>query len=131
MMSDPQAEIRGFRPSIYMKYNGSIPYEERVDTVVEWLADPDGPRMINLYAAESPDKEGSSDRLSFDSQPFAFSDCSLRHYRTVYLRGSTAAATNHNRVEICCADGRISFARRCGGHASLVQVTGSVRTRRR
>ena len=64
-MSDPQAEIRGIRPSIYMKYNGSIPYEERVDTVVEWLADPDGPRMINLYAAESPDKEGSSDRPSF------------------------------------------------------------------
>ena len=40
-----------------MTYNASVPFEARIDTVVEWLADPEGPRMINLYATESPAAE--------------------------------------------------------------------------
>ena len=43
-----------------MSYNGSVPYEQRVDTVIEWLTKPeDGiiPSLVTLYF-ESPDHEG-------------------------------------------------------------------------
>lgn len=33
-----EAEIRGLRPNIYNDYNESIPFEKRVDTVVDWFS---------------------------------------------------------------------------------------------
>lgn len=43
--------ISGIYPTYYAKYNGSIPFEQRVDTVIEWLKKPDGerPSFITLY----------------------------------------------------------------------------------
>eukprot|EP00002_Diphylleia_rotans_P026745 TRINITY_DN534_c1_g2_i1.p1 TRINITY_DN534_c1_g2~~TRINITY_DN534_c1_g2_i1.p1 ORF type:complete len:441 (-),score=100.85 TRINITY_DN534_c1_g2_i1:245-1567(-) len=32
-----EAEIKGFRPSYYEKYDESVPYDERVQTVLDWL----------------------------------------------------------------------------------------------
>ena len=43
-----------------MTYNASVPFEERIDTVIEWLADPEGPRMISMYAAEKLGEDGRS-----------------------------------------------------------------------
>lgn len=46
-----EAEIDGVRPSYYKDYDGSVPYEARVDTVLHWLALPraDRPRLVMLY----------------------------------------------------------------------------------
>lgn len=50
-----EAKIRGYRPNIYKKYNESIKFEPRVDTVVQWLsADTD---FAMLYFHE-PDSTG-------------------------------------------------------------------------
>ena len=43
---------------MYKTYNASVPSEERIDAVVKWLSDPQGPQMISVYASESPDTEG-------------------------------------------------------------------------
>ena len=32
-----EAEINGYRPSIYKKYDGSVKFESRVDSVVSWF----------------------------------------------------------------------------------------------
>ena len=54
-----EAEISGFRPSIYKNYDGSIPFEARVDSVVSWLRLPKDKRPIlsMLYFSE-PDYTG-------------------------------------------------------------------------
>jgi predicted AlkP superfamily pyrophosphatase or phosphodiesterase len=52
-------EIRGVRPSYYEQYDGSIPYEERVDTVLGWLMLEEPPTFITLYFDE-PDSSGHS-----------------------------------------------------------------------
>ncbi|KAK3577563.1 hypothetical protein CHS0354_026532, partial [Potamilus streckersoni] len=51
--------ITGVLPDIWKKYNGSVPFEERVDTVLEWLQLPKGerPDFITLYFSE-PDHWG-------------------------------------------------------------------------
>lgn len=36
-------EIMGVRPTYYLNYNGSMPYQDRVQTVLDWL---DFPRML-------------------------------------------------------------------------------------
>ncbi|XP_051925795.1 venom phosphodiesterase 1 isoform X1 [Hippocampus zosterae] len=54
-------KINGSFPDIYRPYNGKIPFEERVLTVLKWLQLPDGqrPDFYTLYL-EEPDKSGHS-----------------------------------------------------------------------
>ena len=52
-----ETELRGVRPTHWFPYNGSVPYEQRVDTVLKWLENDSGPRMITLYF-EEPDHTG-------------------------------------------------------------------------
>lgn len=54
-----EAAIDGVRPTYFKEYDGSIPYEARVDTVLHWLSlpRPDRPRLILLYFDE-PDHTG-------------------------------------------------------------------------
>jgi alkaline phosphatase D len=49
-----EAEIAGVRPSYYLKYDDTVPDEERVDQVVEWLKLPAAkrPHFITLYFGE-------------------------------------------------------------------------------
>ena len=49
-----EAEIAGFRPSYYLKYDEAVPDDERVDQVVDWLKLPaeKRPHFITLYFAE-------------------------------------------------------------------------------
>lgn len=49
-----EAAIEGIRPSIYKKYDASVTFAARVDTVLAWLRLPDTrrPRMITLYFNE-------------------------------------------------------------------------------
>ena len=56
-----EAEINGYRPSIYKKYDGSVKFESRVDSVVSWFDLPDDsrPNLIMLYFSE-PDYTGHS-----------------------------------------------------------------------
>ncbi|PVD23081.1 hypothetical protein C0Q70_16343 [Pomacea canaliculata] len=51
--------INGSYPDYYFKYNGSIPYEARIDKVFEWLELPEStrPGLITLYFDE-PDHAG-------------------------------------------------------------------------
>ncbi|XP_051991794.1 ectonucleotide pyrophosphatase/phosphodiesterase family member 3 isoform X1 [Xyrauchen texanus] len=53
--------INGTFPNIYMRYNGSVPFEERVFTLLKWLQLPDSerPDFFTLYL-EEPDKSGHS-----------------------------------------------------------------------
>lgn len=57
-----EVEIAGARPSRWMRYDGSVPYAVRVDSVISWLSLPatERPRMITLYF-EEPDHTGHTD----------------------------------------------------------------------
>lgn len=57
-----EAEIAGVRPTRWMRYDGSVPYAVRVDSVLSWLSLSEGerPRMITLYF-EEPDHTGHAD----------------------------------------------------------------------
>ncbi|XP_060760336.1 venom phosphodiesterase 1 [Neoarius graeffei] len=52
-------QINGTFPNLYEKYNGTIPFEQRVFTVLKWLQLPDDqrPDFYTLYL-EEPDKSG-------------------------------------------------------------------------
>ncbi|XP_053339457.1 venom phosphodiesterase 1 [Clarias gariepinus] len=52
-------QINGTFPNIYEKYNGSVPFEQRVFNVLKWLQLPDDqrPDFYTLYL-EEPDKSG-------------------------------------------------------------------------
>ena len=54
-----EAEIKGYRPSIYKKYNSKISFEDRIDSVFTWFdLDYDKrPQLVMLYFNE-PDHEG-------------------------------------------------------------------------
>lgn len=54
-----EMNISGIQPDIWLPYNGSITYEERVDTVLRWLEMPEKerPEFITLYFDE-PDHTG-------------------------------------------------------------------------
>uniref|UniRef100_A0A3Q3FAU3 Venom phosphodiesterase 1-like n=1 Tax=Kryptolebias marmoratus TaxID=37003 RepID=A0A3Q3FAU3_KRYMA len=54
-------KINGSFPDIYKPYNGKVPFEERVFTVLKWLQLPDNerPDFYTLYL-EEPDKSGHS-----------------------------------------------------------------------
>lgn len=49
-----EAPINGHQPSIWNKYDGSLPFEARVDSVISWLSLPkkDRPGFITLYFQE-------------------------------------------------------------------------------
>ncbi|KAK8720023.1 hypothetical protein OTU49_013618, partial [Cherax quadricarinatus] len=53
------ADIQGRRPTYWFSYNGSVPYEDRVQKVLEWLSLPteQRPDFISLYFDE-PDRQG-------------------------------------------------------------------------
>jgi predicted AlkP superfamily pyrophosphatase or phosphodiesterase len=52
-----EAEIQGVRPSYYYQYKGSVPNEERVDQVLNWLQLPEEkrPHFISLYFSTMDD----------------------------------------------------------------------------
>jgi len=54
-----EAEIGGYRPSIWKKYDWEVPYEDRMDSVIAWLQvpEPQGPHLIMWYMSE-PDHLG-------------------------------------------------------------------------
>ena len=54
-----EAEINGHRPSIYKKYDGSVSFESRVDSVIAWFKLPKDrrPQLSMLYFSE-PDYSG-------------------------------------------------------------------------
>ncbi len=54
-----EAEINGYRPSIYKSYDGSVPFSQRADTVFDWFALPyeNRPQLCMLYFNE-PDHLG-------------------------------------------------------------------------
>ncbi|XP_076862146.1 venom phosphodiesterase isoform X2 [Brachyhypopomus gauderio] len=54
-------EINGTFPHLYERYNGTVPFEQRVFTVLKWLQLPDDqrPDFYTLYL-EEPDKSGHS-----------------------------------------------------------------------
>ena len=54
-----EAAVQGIRPSIWKRYDGSVPYEARIDSVISWLQLPEErrPRLIMWYFDE-PDGSG-------------------------------------------------------------------------
>ncbi len=54
-----EAPIKGVSPSIFKYYNGNIPFETRIDSVITWfrLEKDKRPQLILLYFSE-PDKTG-------------------------------------------------------------------------
>ncbi|XP_063446163.1 bis(5'-adenosyl)-triphosphatase enpp4-like [Mytilus trossulus] len=51
-----EAEIRGYRPNIWKHYNESVPFKNRIDTVITWLTD-EQIDLVTLYFQE-PDATG-------------------------------------------------------------------------
>ncbi len=54
-----EAEINGYRPTIYKKYDGSVKFKSRVDSVISWFRLPieQRPKLTMLYFSE-PDYTG-------------------------------------------------------------------------
>ena len=54
-----EAAIKGVRPSYWVKYNGSLSYESRLDSVHNWLSLPysQRPKLVMFYV-EEPDMTG-------------------------------------------------------------------------
>lgn len=54
-----EADIEGMYPSTWKKYDGSVPFKARIDSVVSWLKRPAGvrPHLITFYFQE-PDVTG-------------------------------------------------------------------------
>lgn len=54
-----EADINGFRPDIYKIFDSSVPYEDRMDSVISWTQIPISkrPRLITWYI-EEPDGVG-------------------------------------------------------------------------
>lgn len=53
-----EAEVRGLRPNIYLKYNESIPFTDRVDTVTNWLSKPEFDIDFAMLYFHEPDLTG-------------------------------------------------------------------------
>lgn len=52
-----EADVQGIRPNYYYSYDGSIPNEQRVQQVLDWLKLPatERPRLITLYFSDMDD----------------------------------------------------------------------------
>ena len=51
-----EAKIGGYKPSVFKKYNQSVPFAERVETAVSWFKE-EGKDFVALYFHE-PDSTG-------------------------------------------------------------------------
>ncbi len=70
-----EAEIMDVRPSYWNTYNGSVPYMDRVDKVIDWLSLPmsQRPALVTLYFDEpdhtahgaGPDSEATQDVVEY------------------------------------------------------------------
>lgn len=58
--STPYGSNNELRPSYYLAYNGSVPWSERVDTVIEWITHPTRPTNIVFLYYNEPDSSGHS-----------------------------------------------------------------------
>jgi len=57
-----EAEIKGYRPSIWKRYKHELPYLSRVDTVIKWLSKPEATRPhLVLWYVDEPDHTGHGD----------------------------------------------------------------------
>mgnify|MGYP006100832127 FL=1 len=54
-----EAPIKGYSPSIFKYYDGSVPFKSRIDTVISWfqLSEKKRPQLVMLYFSE-PDHTG-------------------------------------------------------------------------
>ena len=54
-----EAPVKGYSPSIFKYYDGSVPFRSRIDTVISWFQLPEKkrPRLVMLYFSE-PDHTG-------------------------------------------------------------------------
>ena len=54
-----EAPIKGYSPSIFKHYDGSVPFKSRIDTVISWfqLSEKKRPQLVMLYFSE-PDHTG-------------------------------------------------------------------------
>jgi alkaline phosphatase D len=54
-----EAEIKGYRPSIWKEYEHKFPYDQRMDSVIAWLQLPPGQRPhLILWYMDEPDHSG-------------------------------------------------------------------------
>jgi predicted AlkP superfamily pyrophosphatase or phosphodiesterase len=70
-----EAEIMGVRPTYWNTYNGSVPYVDRVDQVINWLSLPMSkrPALVTLYFDEpdhtahgaGPESEATTDMVEY------------------------------------------------------------------
>lgn len=70
-----EADIMGVRPAYWNTYNGSVPYTDRVDQVIDWLSLPmsQRPALITLYFDEpdhtahgaGPESEATGDIVEY------------------------------------------------------------------
>lgn len=49
-----EAPVQGIQPTYWKKYDGTVSYEARIDTVIKWLSYPEGkrPGLVTLYFDE-------------------------------------------------------------------------------
>ena len=62
-----EAKIKGFNPTIFKYYDGSVPFQSRIDSVISWfkLSDSKRPQLILLYFSE-PDHTGHKYGINID-----------------------------------------------------------------
>lgn len=58
--STPYGANNEHRPTHYRTYNASVPWSERVDTVIEWMTDEERPTNVNFLYYNEPDSSGHS-----------------------------------------------------------------------
>lgn len=54
-----EADVQGIRPTYWKKYNHSMPYTDRIDTVMYWLELPEAQRpQLVMWYMDEPDSKG-------------------------------------------------------------------------
>ncbi len=93
-----EAAVAGIMPSYWKAYDGSVPYAERVDTLVSWLEKPAGqrPRLAMLYFDE-PDYTGHD---YGPEHPFTGEAVSRTDSILGYLRSGLASLEFSDRVNL-------------------------------
>lgn len=51
-------EYQGISPTFSQNFNGSIPWEERIDTLISWFVHPEHPINLGILYIEEPDYHG-------------------------------------------------------------------------
>ena len=93
-----EAPVQGIQPDHWSRYDGSIPYEARIDSVINWLSLPEGerPRFITLYFDEP-------DGISHDFGPVSHETDSVVQYLDVIIGDLKTRIENlpvHRRVNL-------------------------------